>query len=344
MNSIKKPLSCLLLGISILLNAGENCCLDDIQFEATLFYFKPSLEQNSYVITSTDNRFNGEVYPNGKRHFIHTEYKPGFRLETLNELCNPATLLNLRFTCYNSHPSSFTRGPFLFDTVGFPGHGAGAPEDTTYNGFARMRHQYQYYAADSTINRYLVDCFPDTFTFLFGIHYSYVKVKHKFRGVGTFLTTEDGQPVARPVNNRLHEKSIFWGIGPEIGVDYSYLFQICNREGYFALNINARAALLGTCNDVDFHYRTERTGPRGVNLKNDKLWRITPMCDAQIGLSYTCSFYDAQAAIEFGYEFVWYSKAVDKITGYDVALAGNSLDVLDDFTLQGPFLRMVIQF
>lgn len=316
------------------------CCIGDFQFRATLFYLQPNLDQNSFVITSTDNRFGGEVFPNGKRHMISTEYKPGFRLETINDLCNQGTLLNLRFTCFNCHPHSHKKGSFLFDTLGYPGDGAQAPEDTTYAGRAFIKQHYQYYGADATINRYIFDWCPDNLSFLFGLHYAYIRVKERFASTGSFINDSTTQTV----NNRLKNKSRFWGIGPEIGIDYSYLFQIKNCTGCFGLNLNLRGILLGSTTDVKMHYKTERTGSLGVRLKNDSLLRVNPACDAQIGIVYSYTSCEREAFVEFGWEFVWYSKAVDKITSYDVAYAGNTLDILDDLCLQGPFLRVNIKF
>lgn len=145
-------------------------------------------------------------------------------------------------------------------------------------------------------------------------------------------------------NNRFMNKSTFWGVGPEVGVDYTYLFQIKDCYGCFGMNLSLRGLLLATTTDVKLSYKSLRTGPTSVKLKNDSLLRVNPACDAQIGLTYSCTCCEKEAFVELGWEFLWYSKCVDKITSYDVAYAGNTLDILDDLCLQGPFLRVNIKF
>lgn len=331
-----------ILAFSLLLSPlFSDCCLDDCQIQATLFFLKPSIDQNSYVISSTNNRFGGEVFPNGKRHLIHQDYKPGFRIESLSPLCNcPENRLNLRFTYFNSHDSSSTSGPFLFDTVGYPGHGAQSPEDTTYQGFAKMRHHPLYYAVDATINHpFYIGC-CDQLTFLFGLHYSHIKFKLHSTSEGTFLS--DGVKV---LHTNLHQESKFWGIGPEIGVDYLYTLPLDSCCGTFSFNTTVRGILLATCNHAEIHYITNRTGPVGVNLKNkDSILRVNPALNAQIGLSHSYSFLNFDTFIEIGYEWIWYQKSVNKITSYDVAFAGDTWDAFEDLSLQGPFVRLNICF
>jgi hypothetical protein len=260
-------------------------------------------------------------------------------LEGLYEFCSGSNSLDLRFTYFDSHDSDSVSGPFLFDTIGYPGHGAQAPEDTTYSGTARIRNHFKYYAGDATINRLAFDVCPDNLTFLFGLQYVYVGFKRNFKSRGTFLS--DG---VKPLNNRLHESSRFWGIGPEIGIDYNYFFELYKCFGHFAFNARARGALLCSCIRTNFHYRSERTGSVGVNLHNDRLWRVNPTIDAQLGLSYHACCCGMQTFLEVGYDFIWCNKCIDKITGYDVAFAGDTFDILETLSLQGPFVALGIAF
>lgn len=312
---------------------------DNKQASATLLYFKPTIDQSSYVITSTNNRFGDEVFPNGRRHLISTKYKPGVRLERLIELCNGCNILDLRFTYFNAHQSSSTSGDFLFDTVGYAGDGAQAPEDTTYAGTASIRHHYLYAAADATLNRLVLDFCPDRLSFLFGLHYAYVSFKQTFTSLGSFLNDDGSQPV----NNQFRQKSSFWGIGPQIGVEYNYPIADVN-DGCLTLNARTRGALLCSGTHTDLHYDSQRTGSVGVNVKNDKLWRVNPSANAQLGISYAVCCFGILTTLELGYEFLWCSQCINKITSYDVAYAGDTLDVLNDLSLQGPFLSLNATF
>ena len=319
------------------------CCVDDFQIRASVLILKPTIDQNSYVISSTNNRFGGEVYPDGERHLVKSEYDAGFRIETLCPIWPaPKNVLNLRFAYLDANNSSDTTGPFLFDTVGYPGHGAQAPEDTTYNGTAKMRHQYLYYGADATINRPLFDeCF-DNLTLLFGLHYSYIKFRQKFLSEGTYIVTDE--PL-HTVSNRFRIKSTFWGIGPEVGIDYNYLLPCFRACGDIGLNANFRGMLLASENNSKLQDITTRTGPVGVNVKNKHaILRINPAFHAQLGLNYAYAGDCCNTFFEIGYEFNWYSKSINKITSYDVAFAGDTIDAFEDLCLQGPFIRLNVSF
>lgn len=326
---------------------NDNCCessvsncagfLDDMQFRASLLYFKPTVNQSSYVISSTNNIFGGEVYPDGTRHLVSSNYKPGFRLEAIRDTGN-GSALDLRFTYFNSSNSDCFRGDFLFDTIGFPGDGAQAPEDVTYAGTARISQHFHYYGADATINRLTLNCCPENMSFLFGLQYSYVKFHQRFTSVGAF------NGGASPVNNLLIQNSTFWGIGPQIGVNYHHLLQFNWCPGDFTINTRARGALLCSCTEANLHYFSVRTGPVGVNLSNDDLWGVNPTANAQMGISYNFCCFGMTSTIEVGYEFLWCSQCVDKITGYDVAFAGDTLDGLDNLCMQGPFASISVVF
>lgn len=320
-----------------------NECTPQESFElrASLLYFKPSTDESHYVISSTNNRFGENIFPDGRRHQNEAPYSPGFRLEGIFELNPCPTTLDLRFTYLHATHSDSTAGDFLFDTNGFPGDGAQAPEDTTYAGTARSRNRYKYYGAEGTYNRMIFDFMPDNLTFLIGLHYAYIQFREHTSSDGSFIDDN----VLTAVTNRMIRDSHFWGIGPEIGLDYHYnLPQSHCIPGSFALNANARGSLLCGCTKSHLHYTTVRTGPVGVNIRNEHLWRVTPAANAQLGFSYSFGGQRCVATVELGYEFMWYSKCVDKITGVDVAFAGDTIDIFHSLNMHGPFLSLNIAY
>lgn len=333
----------LLFATTIHANEGRHnsCCVDDFQIRLSVLVLKPTIDQNSYVISSTDNRSGVEIYPDGDRHLVKSDYDAGFRIETLSPVwpCQD-NVLNLRFAYLRAYNSSDTTGPYLFDTVGYPGNGAQSPEDTTYNGTAKMRHHYLYYGADATLNRPLFDDCFDNLTLLFGLHYAYVKFKQKFTSAGTF----QGETVLTS-HNDFRLKSSFWGIGPEVGVDYNYLLPCFRACGDFGVNANFRGMLLASLNDAKVSDVTNRTGPVGVNVKNKHaILRLNPAFHAQLGVNYAYCGDCFNTFFEVGYEFNWYSKCINKITSYDIGFAGDTFDAYEDLCLQGPFIRFNITF
>jgi len=333
------------IGFLLALFMFMNCCayanfsLDCLELQSEFLYFKPTLDQSHYVISSTNNRFGGNVYPDGRRHMNHSRYSPGFRVGASYSLCCE-NAIDARFTQLRSHHSNSVSGPFLFDTIGYPGDGAQFPEDTTYEGTARSHRHFRYYAGDLNLSRLTFSSFcPENLSFFIGLHYAHIRVKEHFDSVGTGI---DGSTVT-PVSNHLTRQTKFWGIGPQFGIDYHYDFT-CLGDGLLSLTANGRTALLCSNTHARFRYVTTRTGPVGVNIHNDSLWRVTPTVDARLGLSYKFCVCCTEVKVEGGYEFIWYHHCFDGITGLDVAYAGDTIDLYSNLNLHGPYLSLQIAF
>jgi hypothetical protein len=316
---------------------------DDLELRAELIYFRPTIDQSFFVINSIENRgAENNIYPFGRRHNNTPNYEAGYRLEAIYKPCNCFSDFDLRYTSLQANHSKSVSGDFLFDTIGFPGNGAQTPEDTTYDGTAHIKDHFKYYALDLTFNRFTMNCCPENLTFLFGLHYTWIRFKGVFNGDGTFI---DDEQIIR-VENRLEKKSHFWGIGPELGMNYRCPLPLCLccNLGQIYFNANGRAALLCSKTKANFFYLTSRTGPDGVNIRNKALWRVNPTADLRLGLSYEFCYCGVEAVIEAGYEAVWYSDCVDFITGYDVAFAGDSFDSFSNLSMQGAYFAFGLKF
>lgn len=327
---------------------GQALSDENFKLSAELLYLKPGIEQSSYVISSSENVVGGEFFPNGRRHNNSANYKPGFRINALYGLCDEPNALDVRFTYFNGGHSHSITGDFLFDTIGFPGDGAQAPEDTSYAGKASIHDNFRYYAVDATFNRLGLQSCVDNLYLLIGLHYANIQHKRHFTSVGTF-SSDDGavvQAVNDPVDNALKSHSNFWGVGPQLGLDYNY--DLTSPEcclGLVTLHANMRASLLCSKSNGNFHYTTLRTtGTDGPHLKNRDLWRVNPAFDSKLGGSYQFCWLGLEGAIEVGYEWIWYNDSVGSIVGYDVAFAGDSLDVFSNLSLHGPYLKISVAF
>ncbi len=287
-----------------------------IEWTATLLFLKPTIDETYYVISSSNNVFDGSTFPDGKRHQNSTCFTPGFRLEGR---CNPC--YDLKFTYLSADSRDSVSGDFLFDTNGYPGFNA--QENGIYSGRARSKVSYDFYSGDLTYRRPFGE-----FALIAGLHYAYIKFDERTSSVGTFNITS-------PLSNRLHRDSRFSGTGPQIGLNYEYL--LCRPWAFCA---TARGMLLCGCTTSDLRYITLTTGPTGVSTKNGDMWRVIPAAAADLGISYTFNC----ATVEFGYEFGWYSRCIDKVTGLDVAFAGDTLDNFNDFSLQGPYISITSTF
>lgn len=305
------------------------------ELRAELLYLKPNVDDTHFVLTSFDNTFKGSVTPKGKRHQNRTAFSPGFTVGGSYTICPETSFLDLCGTFFNAHSSHSVSGDFLYDTNGFPGFGAqGSP---LYKGATRSRNSYQFYAGDFTYNRILMCCLPDKLMFIVGLHGAYIQFKEHTTSLGTF-TNNDG---VNPLSNHLHRNSQFFGIGPEVGLDYRYLLpKLSCLCGTWDLRVKAVGALLCGNTRSDLRYVTLRTGPGGVGVRNGDVWRIISSANAHLGINYTLD----RMTVQLGYEFMWYSPCVNQITGLDVFFAGDMIDVFNSFSLHGPYLRISCAF
>lgn len=313
---------------------GEYCNYFGIE----LLLFKPTIDQASFVIESSENSIGDEHFPSGKRHLNKSTYEPGVRLEAIHYFCCDRAI-SLRGTFFDTAAGTSVRGDFLYDTIGFPGSGAQDPEDNFYSGAAHIKDNYQYCAVDFTFNRASVCSCIDNLSYMVGLHFARIHHSTRFTSVGEF---DD----STPVSNHLSSKSRFWGVGPELGIDYNYA--LTSEDCFFGaidLDFNVRGALLCTKTKAFFHYDSRRTaGTVGVNLVNDDLWRVLPFVDARIEADYYFSFKCWDIMLALGYEWIWYADSVDSIRGIDVAFAGDTIDVFSNFSLQGPYIKLVVGF
>lgn len=312
-----------------------------------LLYFKPTIDQSYYAITSSRNVFktptkDPEFFPNGTRHNNDPDFHVGFRIETMfqpSAMCNG---LDLRFAYYNHAHTSRLNGEFIFDTSVFPGSGAARPEDLPYTGSTRYKEHFKYYAFDATFNRLTINCCPENLTFLLGLHFAYIQLNERQNssGFSTLLISPFNQEA---FFNNLHRNSNFWGLGPQLGFDYQYFFPQC-CAGNFGIRTDVRASLLATHTRAKLSNISNHTGPVGAHIRNQPSWRINPCADVKLGVTYNYPFCFCNATFELGYELLWYSNCIDAITGFDPAFAGVGMDLFSNLSLQGPYFAIGASF
>lgn len=312
---------------------------ESFELSATLLYLKPNIDDSHYVLSSFANTFDGSLFPDGKRHQNVTSFSPGFSFEGLYGLSPNISCLDFRFTYFKDCSANCVSGNFLYDTNGFPGFGAQAIP--VYAGTAKSKNFYNFYAGDITYNRTFMDFFSDNLKFIFGLHVAYIKFKEHTTSTGTFINNQ----IVRPLLNNLNRNSRFCGIGPQIGLDYQFFFtNLSHLLGTWTFRANTRGSLLCGNLKSNLRYVTLRTGPGGVGFRNGELWRIIPSASTEFGINYTLNCKCFLMTVELGYKLGWYSQCVNKITGLDVAFAGNTIDVFNSFSLNGPFLRLNSSF
>lgn len=323
------------------LSAGYTSYFEQkIEVNGDFLYLNPSYDHSYFVISSTNNIGGEDIFPNGTRYNNRSKFLPGFRLGAFIPCWEEQNGGFFgQFTYLNGGSSHAVSGDFLFDTSGFPGDGAQAPEDISYAGVASAHDHFLYYKVEAVIRKTL-PC--EGLSFGAGLQYAYVRQKSDVNSVGVFL---DGS-VVLPVDNHLSRRSAFWGIGPQVGAEYNYSLPYAwlPAGGDLSFIAKGQAALL--CGQVDarLHYDSLRTGATGVNLRNQSLWKVVPTVDAALSLNYAFNCFCMDVDIEAGYEVIWYHDCINTITGLDAAYAGDTADMFSGFGLQGPFFSLKIDF
>lgn len=306
---------------------GVHCSSDKtVPYElwATVLYLKPDIDDTHYVLSSFNNKFEGSLFPKGKRHQNTTTFNSGYRVEGIFDLCED-TSIGMRLTYFNAPSKSSVSGDYLYDTVGFPGFGAQAA--AIYSGKAQSKNSYNYFTGDITYHHSLNHGFLEHIALIAGLHYAHINFKEHTKSSGTFFNND----MEHTLSNNLHRNSSFSGIGPQIGLGYHHLF---SRS--WTLHAKAKGSLLCGYAKSNLNYVTLRTGPGGVGIQNEGTWRVIPAASTELCINYILDYKCFNLILEFGYELMWYSDCVNKITGLDVAFPGDTIDIYNSFSLQGP--------
>ncbi len=229
--------------------------------KAEFLYWAPLVSENEFYST-----------PGVKPHVhLHTPtYHSAFRLDALfgNEPCG--TFLEARFTYLNAK-DRLSR----FDT----GNLFGVRSDTITGDFAST-YDFKYYVGELTNAWEIASC---NLYFLGGVHYAW------------FGYNSDDSAKSPTTSARAFLRSQFWGVGPQIGVDFLYTLPCCTS---FAIAGNARTSLL--VSRLSFRSLTQTT-----KTSNDPQWQIVPAADMRLGLNWEPSWRCLNLILEAGYEFVW---------------------------------------
>lgn len=115
--------------------------------------------------------------------------------------------------------------------------------------------------------------------------------------------------------------SHFWGIGPEIGLDFGFCFFNC-----FSFVCRGTGSLLVTRILADYSV-INGAAAGGNGTSSDRLWRVVPAWDLRFGISYDIPICQIRHLmylhLEAGYEVLTYSRglrALDQFTPANTAI------------------------
>jgi len=313
-----------------LMSINFNCLSaypETFEIQLEYLYLKPSFEQPYYAISSTT--FSTV---NGPRENNVPDFHSAFRAEGVYNFCNSMNDVVVRFTYLNGSDKDREDGTYLFDTQGFPGNGVQIGQPITGSITSDLR--FKYYAGDVVFGQSIFDnCIFDLSLFG-GVHVAYIEFRENiFTFERTILFT-----------NELTQKSELRGIGPEIGIDFQYLFSNC-CIGKVSLVGSARGALLINETQAEFQFTTgSPVGGSTREIKNKDNWKALPVFELGFGLNFEYAFKCFITNIEIGYEAINYRNAINTMTFFDDTYPGNSSDNYSDLSFHGPYAALKFVF
>lgn len=196
------------------------------------------------------------------------DYEPGFRIEGLYAL-DCQNVLHGRFTYLNTGNMRESASG-IFAT---PDTFTGTIDDTL---------KIRYYSVEALFGRWLFDCCDFDLELQAGINYSDIRLN------------ETSDLIEADVVTTIDFESKFWGVGPEIVVNFEYPLP-CFCE--LAVVFDARGSLLAS------KQTTLLTDLAGVTNETT-VYEVVPATDIRLGLSWNHPWNCLRTNIEIGFEWI----------------------------------------
>lgn len=323
---MKRAFAACLLLLSPWLSGYTQACPGGVAISGEWLYMHPSYSQPYYVIDSSTTSV-----PIGSRIANDASYHSGYRLEALYAFCLCPNDVRLRWTHFPSFTErDSTSGAALFSVLSNP--------DTSIEGLPgtfSMRDTFEFYMLDLVFTQPFVECGPFHFDVQAGVTYGYLDLRERAffnRATSTDRITS------------MHSQR--WGIGPEIGYEFTYCLP-CNLtltgRGYVGALVSQRESSYYDAN------LTQAGAVSKVNAdtKNREYWDLMPLSDLRFGLSYTGCLgflYGFPFDVEVGYELLTLYRGLDRQFYPDANGDGASSDHLMNFSLHGPYVHVGLTF
>ncbi len=304
------------------LSAYTAPCPGEIGVSAEWLYMLSFYDQPFFVIDS-----NSMGDPIGPRVSNNQEWHSGYRLEGVYAFCcRPSNDVRLRWTHFPSFSESKSvSGEDLFGILNVP-----VVPLNSETGTMELRDEFDFHFLDALFSQQVFACGPFQMSLLGGVQYGYLDWYERC------LFDDSGASV--PVPRLVEIESELWGIGPEIGYDFSY----CLWGG---LTLTGRGNVTLLVSERKASYFDQDGVMIEASTSNDSYWSMIPTTDLRFGLSYARCFCDCLTVdLEVGYEIISYFNGLDRIYYVDNLNDGSSLDELMNFTLQGFYLHLGAKF
>lgn len=306
-------------------------------------YFKPLLDTNYFVIKA-DTGFTAPT--NGSRIANNLQFSSGFRAEGIYAFCDSCSDIRFRWTHLNTSHTKSLSATFTDSILFFSTEGAatlGIPAITI--GSIGSEIKFNYNSADLLFTHLLYKCCPIEFFAQVGLQYAKFKV-NKTISEHVFIPEIAQTEAFDFIKNDAH----FWGIGPEVGLNFQYAFlnclnciPACLRSICFIADV--AGALLVSNSHVNWSSTLIENGsPTSSDVKDRNLTRIVPTFDIRLALNYQQWFRCFGLNVEAGYEFLTYLRPISTLRFDNPNFVGYSTNQFSDVGMHGPFVSISVLF
>lgn len=132
----------------------------------------------------------------------------------------------------------------------------------------------------------------------------------------------------------LKHQAHFWGVGPELGVDFYY----CLRSG-FSLSGRGFGSLLVSRAKQDYYEEGIFPPFSTVQKTNGPVWKIIPAVDLRFGLRYDHGWSCLNLYVEAGYELISYIRGLPVL---DMSPPSTGFNRYDHASMHGPYVALGI--
>jgi hypothetical protein len=312
-------------------------------FGAEYLYWHPLYEQSFYAVENTSRTISTPI---GQRVHNPMKWASGFKVEGIYGLCS-GNEFDVRWThVHNRFKSNLERGqsasvaatqgqPFWVLFTANQGH-----DNTRFN-FDAV--EFLFWRMPLSTENCLV--------FRGGLNYTYIGFKRDLNYVNTLI--------AAPRYSNITQRNSYWGIGPEIALDFYYplssLLPSCWCPWPVSLHGDIRGSLLVSRSKASMMQNDALASTGGelvnhVDLQNDPVWRLVPVYDLCFGFSYDCAWRCLNINLELGYELLSYNRAIQTITLYggnsggSGEIASASFDEYANLDFHGPYIALGFSF
>ncbi|MCB1114034.1 MAG: hypothetical protein KDK62_04695 [Chlamydiia bacterium] len=337
--------------------SADNCfsdCANNFEFTGEYLHFKPSLDDNYFVIKASNPE---EQFNNGSRKTANFGYHGGFRLGlAYNVPCSPrkisAWYTQLKCSAGNSIEGtglSATAGPAVLDGSTFFGN-----ENffNNYEGSAKVHIKNSYQRGDVLISQSVYDCEGLRFDILAGVEMAKVKNRRDFE----YRNEGDDTPLQRyGIYTDISRTS---GVGPQVGLELTYdlMKGNCDLSGDLTLKVRASGSLLASSSEnIERSYSipildSTEDDQFYLNFSNERTWRAVTALHGRVGLNYAINCGCLNGNFEIGYEvsnylrMIYWTSFPDVDDSDDIEVSSLSSNRYSSFGLQGLYLSMTLDF